>query len=79
MFSCFVILLKSLCWLQTRKKGLIFVNQTSDKGLVSRKCEELLKLGGKNKVFRTQVEDKDSQRREADGRSAWEKMLNTRQ
>ena len=45
----------------------MFGNHTSDKGLASRKCEELLKLGGKNRVFGTQVEGDDSQRREAGG------------
>lgn len=34
----------------------MFGNHTSDKGLASRKCEELLKLSGKNRVFGTQVE-----------------------
>ena len=41
----------------------MFVNHMSGKGLVSRKCEELLKLGGKNRVFRAWVEDEDSEKR----------------
>ena len=41
----------------------MFVNHMSGKGLVSRKCEELLKLGGKNRVFRAGVEDEDSEKR----------------
>lgn len=57
----------------------MFGNHTSDKGLASRKCEELLKLGGKNRVFGTQVEGDDSQRREAGGKSAHDQMLNIRQ